>query len=82
VKSSGQAVSVSQFYKEIQLARDPLVAPPGTIVHLAIPVWKWKEPDRKEPELQRPKALNRFVREGGRKMTNKGAGYNSVIQEH
>ncbi|HYO71756.1 MAG TPA: DUF4150 domain-containing protein [Archangium sp.] len=72
VKESGQAVKVSQFYKEMQLARDPLVAPPGTVVHLAVPG------DGK----QRTQALKRFVRPGGRKMTNKGVGYDRVIQEH
>ncbi|MBU8895144.1 DUF4150 domain-containing protein [Corallococcus sp. M34] len=72
VKESGQAVKVGQFYKERELARDPLVAPFGTVVHLAVPG------DGK----QRGEALKRFVRSGGRKMTNKGAGYDRVIQEH
>jgi hypothetical protein len=72
VKESGKAVKVSQLYKEIKLAQDSRVAPAGTVVHLAVPG------DGK----QRAHALNRFVRPGGRKMTNKGAGYNHLIQEH
>jgi uncharacterized Zn-binding protein involved in type VI secretion len=69
-KSSGGAVSVGQLYKEIELAALPTVGGPGTAVHLAI------------PGGQRKAALNRFVRSGGRKMTNKGAGYDRLIQEH
>ncbi|MFY0578724.1 PAAR domain-containing protein [Cystobacter fuscus] len=72
VKESGQAVDVGQLYKEMQLVQDPLVAPPGTIVHLALPG------DGK----QRARAIKRFVRSNGRKMTNKGAGYDRLIQEH
>lgn len=69
-KSSGSAVDVSQLYKEINLAALPAVGAPGTIVHLAI------------PGGERKAALKRFVRPHGRKMTNKGAGYDRVIQEH
>ncbi|RJS27287.1 hypothetical protein DRW03_02635 [Corallococcus sp. H22C18031201] len=72
VKEGGQAVRVDQFYTQRELVRNPLVAPLGTVVHLAVP----------GDGRQRARALKCFVRSGGRKMTNKGAGYNQVIQEH
>lgn len=71
-KSSGKAVDPEQFYKECALCENPVIAPTKTIVHLAVP----------GDGRQRKKALNRFVRPGGRSMTNKGGGYNRLIQEH
>ncbi|MET0403997.1 MAG: hypothetical protein ABW123_16415, partial [Cystobacter sp.] len=72
VKASGGAVKVQQLYKEMELAKNPVIAPHGTVVHLAVP----------GDGRQRAEARNRFVRPGGRKMTNKGAGYDRLIQEH
>lgn len=69
-KASGAAVSVEQIFKEIACVTSSNIAPPGTKVHAAI------------PGGERKAALNRFVRPGGRKMTNKGAGFNRLIQEH
>lgn len=67
-KNSASQIDVDQFHKERALAA--VFEPPGTIVHWAI------------PRGTRKVALKRFVRPSGRRMTNKGAGYNGVIQEH
>lgn len=71
-KRSGKAVSPRQFWKEVNFAKMPGIAPPNSVVHLAVP----------GDGVQRKKALDSFTRPGGKKMTNKGAGYQRVIQEH
>jgi hypothetical protein len=68
VKSSASDIDVKQLHKEIALAADFIG--PNTVVHWAI------------PSGQRKDAAKRFKRPGGRPMTNKGAGYNHLIQEH
>ncbi len=70
VKYTGKAVSVKQLYKEKTFAKLPQIAPPGAVVHLAV------------PGGERAAARKRFVRPDSRAMTNKGQGYDSVIQEH
>lgn len=67
-KNSAKKMDIKQFYKERALAAQ--FEGPGAVVHWAIPSGTRKD------------ALKRFVRPSGRRMTNKGAGYNHLIQEH
>lgn len=66
VKYTGKAVSVKQLYKEKTFAKLPQIAPPGAVVHLAV------------PGGERAAARKRFVRPDSRAMTNKGQGYDCL----